>query len=105
MGQILPFDEAYLTFWRCQEFNLYPFIVLEKWGDRLCWGPGTRPERAGSSFPLPPEDQSSFPPEEAGRIFPAPSTEKSAPYDSKRSGLVPGPRNPLALATHLSSKN
>ena len=71
-------------------------------------GPGDqagtrRKHRLG--FPLPPEDQSSFPPEEAGRIFPAPSTEKSAPYDSKRSGLVPGPWNPLALETHLSSKN
>jgi hypothetical protein len=48
LGQILPFDEAYFTFWRCQEFYLCQFRVLKKWGDRLCWGPGTKPERAGS---------------------------------------------------------
>jgi hypothetical protein len=28
--------------------NWYQFRVLKKWGDRLCWGPGARPERAGS---------------------------------------------------------
>ena len=27
---------------------LYQFRVLKKWGDRLCWGPGARTERAGS---------------------------------------------------------
>jgi len=31
--------------------------------------------------------------------LPAPYAEKSAPYDSKRSGLAPGPWNPLALTT------
>jgi hypothetical protein len=25
----------------------YPFQVLKKWGDRFCWGPGARAERAG----------------------------------------------------------
>ena len=85
----------------------YQFGVLKKGvaasvGAR---GPGRNAPEASVGFPLAPEDKSSFPPEEAGGIFPAPSTEKSAPYDSKRAGLAPGPWNPLALVTHLSSKN
>jgi len=90
-----------------QEFP-YPFRVLEKWREGLSLGPGARPERAGSIGWVAPylRDQSSFPPKEAGGIFPAPSTEKSAPYDSNPAfGGTPGPWNPLALETHLSSKN
>ncbi len=85
----------------------YQFRVLKKGGNTSVWarGPGRNAPEASVGFPLVPEDKSSFPPEEAGGIFPAPSTEKSAPYDSKRAGLAPGPWNPLAPPTHLSSKN
>jgi hypothetical protein len=68
-------------------------------------GSGRNAPEASVGFPIVSEDKSSFPPEEAGGIFPAPSTEKSAPYDSKRAGLAPGPWNPLAQETNLSSKN
>jgi len=68
-------------------------------------GPERNAPEASVGFPLGHEHKSSFPPEEAGGIFPARSTEKSAPYDSKRAGLAPGPWNPLAPASQLSSKS
>jgi hypothetical protein len=41
----------FLTDFCGSKYNLkegYQFRVLKKWCDRLCWGPGSRTERAGS---------------------------------------------------------
>jgi hypothetical protein len=62
-------------------------------------GPERNAPEASVGLSLGPGDQSLFPPEEAGSIFLALSTKKSAPYDSKRTGLTPGPRKHLALTT------
>ena len=44
-----PVSTGVTTFYEIIKFNLrYHFRILKKWGDRLCWGPGARPERAGS---------------------------------------------------------
>ena len=65
----------------------------------LLFGPGG-PDRnapeASVGFPLVYRGSKLVSSERDEGIFPAPSTEKSAPYDSKRAGLAPGPRNHLA---------
>jgi len=68
-------------------------------GNASVWarGPGRNAPEASAGLPLGPKDRGPFPQEEAGGIFPALATEISPPYDSKRSGLAPGPWNHLAL--------
>ena len=84
-----------------------PFRVLKKWRQRLCWGPGARPERAGKIgwVALCPRGSKLVSAGGGGGSQPRPIYGDISALYSKRAGLAPGPWNPLALMTNLCSKN